>query len=132
EGFLIRLSSEVKIKKSALDENTVKSLLGTTDKREEMRKKNVSPEDMIDKVCGHYSIGRRAMLGKTRSRMVARPRQVLMYLLRTELGLPLEEVGRLVGGRDHSTILHGVDKITELASTDVHIREDILQIKGNL
>lgn len=132
EGFLIRLSSEVKIKKSELNENTIKSILGSGNKLEDSKKKNVSPEDMIDVVCGHYSIGRRAILGKTRSRMIARPRQVLMYLLRTELGLPLEEVGRLVGGRDHSTILHGVDKITELASSDVHIREDILQIKGNL
>lgn len=132
EGFLIRLSSEVKIKKANLDEDTVKSVLGNgRGVTDEIRKKNVSPEKMIDVVCGHYSIGRRAILGKTRSRMVARPRQILMYMLRTELGLPLEEVGRLVGGRDHSTVLHGVDKITQLASNDVQIREDILQIKGN-
>jgi chromosomal replication initiator protein len=52
-----------------------------------------------------------------------------MYLLRTELGLPLEEVGRLVGGRDHTTVIHAVDKVTELASDDVHIREDLLGIK---
>jgi len=55
---------------------------------------------------------------------------VLMYLLRTELNLPLEEVGRLVGGRDHTTVMHGVDKITRMASTDVQIREDILRIKN--
>jgi chromosomal replication initiator protein len=41
-------------------------------------------------------------------------------------------VGRLVGGRDHSTVMHAVDKITELATTDVHIREDMLKIKRNL
>lgn len=132
EGFLIKLSSEVKIKKSELNEDTVKSLLGSGKGiGDEFKKKNISPEKLIDVVCGHYSIGRRALLGKTRSRVIARPRQILMYILRTELGLPLEEVGRLVGGRDHSTVLHGVDKITELASEDVHIREDILQIKGN-
>lgn len=133
EGFLIRLSSEVKIKKSILNEATVRSLLGGTggDRSEELKRKSVSPDKVIDVICGHYSIGRRAILGKTRSRMIARPRQILMYMLRTELGLPLEEVGRLVGGRDHSTVLHGVDKITQLASANVQIREDILQIKGN-
>jgi len=132
EGFLIRLGSEVKFKKAQINEETIASLLGdgrTIDR--ENKRRNVSPEKMIDVICGHYSIGRRALLGKTRSRMIARPRQILMYLLRTELGLPLEEVGRLVGGRDHSTVLHGVDKITQLASNDVQIREDILSIKGN-
>ena len=52
-----------------------------------------------------------------------------MYLLRTDLGIPLEEVGRLVGGRDHTTVMHAVEKITQLAVTDVHIREDMSKIK---
>ena len=51
-----------------------------------------------------------------------------MYLLRTHLGLALEEVGRL-SGRDHTTVMHAVGKITELATNDVHIREDISKIK---
>jgi chromosomal replication initiator protein len=52
-----------------------------------------------------------------------------MYLLRTHVGLSLEEVGRLVGDRDHTTVMHAVGKITELATTDVQIREDISKIK---
>ena len=52
-----------------------------------------------------------------------------MYLLRTHLGISLEEVGRLTGGRDHTTVMHAVGKITQLATTDVHIREDISRIK---
>jgi chromosomal replication initiator protein len=52
-----------------------------------------------------------------------------MYLLRTHLGVPLEEVGRVVGGRDHTTVMHAVEKITQLATNDVQIREDILKIK---
>jgi chromosomal replication initiator protein len=53
-----------------------------------------------------------------------------MYLLRTHLGIPLEEIGRVVGGRDHTTVMHAVEKISELATADVQIREDILKIKG--
>ena len=71
-------------------------------------------------------------MGDTRARQIARPRQMLMYLLRTQLGIAFEEVGRLVGGRDHSTVMHAVNKITQLATTDVHIREDMLKIKGIL
>jgi chromosomal replication initiator protein len=55
-----------------------------------------------------------------------------MYILRTHLGIPLEEVGRLVGGRDHTTVMHAVQKITELATMDVQIREDILKIKQSV
>jgi len=55
-----------------------------------------------------------------------------MYLLRRELGLPLQEVGRLVGGRDHTTVMHAVEKITSLASNDVNIRGDLLGIKKSL
>jgi len=52
-----------------------------------------------------------------------------MYLLRTELNLPLQEVGRIIGGRDHTTVMHAVEKITKLASESVDIREDISGIK---
>jgi len=69
------------------------------------------------------------MLGESRARPVARPRQILMYLLRTDFGIPLEEVGRIVGGRDHTTVMHAVEKITQLATNDVQIREDMSKIK---
>jgi len=83
-------------------------------------------------VAKYFSLGKRVLLGESRARPIARPRQILMYLLRTHLGLPLEEVGRLVGDRDHTTVMHAVEKITHLASSDVQIREDILGIKNSL
>jgi chromosomal replication initiator protein len=49
-----------------------------------------------------------------------------------ELRLPLEEVGRVVGDRDHTTVMHAVDKISHLVSEDVQIREDIRGIKNML
>ena len=52
-----------------------------------------------------------------------------MYLLRVELSLPLQEVGRLVGGRDHTTVMYAVEKISKNLSTDSRLREDILRIK---
>lgn len=128
EGFLIRLSSEVNLKHAELTEDFVKNLLGKKDSGIDTKIK--SPDEVIEAVCNHFSISKRAMTGKARARMIARPRQVLMYILRTELGLPLEEIGRILGGRDHSTVIHAVDKITNLASIDKQIREDILQIKN--
>jgi chromosomal replication initiator protein len=130
EGFLIRLSSEVKLKNLYLSEDLVRNLLGKgPDEGIIARKPNANPEIVIEAVSHHFSIARRALLGQSRAKMIARPRQMLMYILRTEFGLPLEEVGRIVGGRDHTTVMHAVDRITRLASDDVHIREDLLGIK---
>lgn len=131
EGILVRLASEVRLRRSEITQELVKSLLDTT--REEMiKKRSLTPDEVVDAVCGHFSINRRALMGKARSRIVARPRQMLMYLLRVDLGLPLEEVGRIVGGRDHTTVMHAVDKIKDLASGDVRISEDLLGIKRKL
>jgi len=55
-----------------------------------------------------------------------------MYLLRVDLNLPLVEVGQLLGGRDHTTILHGVGKITSLLTTSEKLRDEVSQIKKRL
>jgi chromosomal replication initiator protein len=130
EGFLIRLSSETKLRNQPVTIDLVKTLVGKG-MDEVVVKKNTTPDQVIDAVCVHFSTSKRALLGKARARIIARPRQMLMYLLRTELSLPLEEVGRIVG-RDHTTVIHAVDKITQMASENVNTREDLLGIKKHL
>lgn len=131
EGVLIRISSEIKLKKTELSTELVQGILKHGTNGEDQRG-NVNSQDIVESVCRHYSISKKAMMGKGRSRMIARPRQILMYLLRTELQIPYEEIGRMIGGRDHSTAIHAVDKVTQMASSDVNIREDILRIKNTL
>ena len=130
EGFLIRLASHARMRKEEIGEELVRSLLGKG--VEEPLTKKASPADVFTAVAKYFSVGKRSLLGPSRTRPIARPRQILMYLLRRELGLPLEEVGRLVGGRDHTTVMHAVEKITSLASNNVQIREDLLGIKKRL
>jgi chromosomal replication initiator protein len=131
EGFLIRLTSEAKLKNLEINQELVQSLLG---KGAEPIGKTIksNPNEVISAVSKFFSIGKRALLGESRARPVSLPRQILMYLLRTYLNLPLEEVGRLIGGRDHTTVMHAVEKITNMVSTNVQIREDILGIKNLL
>jgi len=127
EGALIKLMTLIGPKRAEITNEQIESILG---KGIETNGKVVkkSPAEIIDIICHYYRIGKRSLLGDSRTRPLARPRQVLMYLLRTELGLPLEETGRLVG-RDHTTVMHAVEKITQLAMTDVQIREDISKLK---
>jgi chromosomal replication initiator protein len=131
EGFLIRLTSETKLKGVEITQELVQSLLGKGIENENLKIK-ANPQDILAAVSKYYSLGKRVLLGTSRARPISLPRQVLMYLLRTELQLPLEEVGRLVGGKDHTTVMHAVDKITNLVSTNVQIREDILGIKKTI
>ncbi len=131
EGFLVRLISEAKLKGSEISQELIQLLLGKSIEENDAKKKS-SPSEVILAVCKYFSVGKRILLGEGRARPISNPRQILMYLLRTELKLPLQEIGRLVGDRDHTTVMHAVDKITRLASNDVQIRQDILGIKNTL
>lgn len=132
EGFLVKLSTEVKIKKAQVTPDLIESLLGKGAEVNGQMPTKASPNDLLNAVSKYYSLGKRSLLGNSRARPVSQPRQILMYLMRIQLGLPLEEVGRLIGGRDHTTVMHAVEKITHLASSDVEIREDIRRIKNSL
>lgn len=129
EGYIIRIMSESKLKQKPIDLDLITSILGKS--MDDDKPIKTTPDEVIDAVCKHFSIGKRGLLGKSRSKMMAHPRQILMYILRNELKLPLEEIGRVVS-RDHTTVMHGVDKITQMASGNVDIREDISRIKSLL
>ena len=128
EGFLVRLASEVKFKNVQLSQEFIESLIGKGGVESNGQIK-INPNDLINSVCKYYKINKKDMLGPQRTAVLALPRQILMYLLRTSLQLPLQEVGRLIGGRDHTTVIHAVEKITRLASNNVKIQEDIQRIK---
>jgi chromosomal replication initiator protein len=131
EGLLTKLLTEIHVKKIPISNELIESSFA---KNLEMGSKvtRSTPDEVTEVVSKYYQVGKRLLLGDSRARPIARPRQVLMYLLRTHLGIPLEEVGRVVGGRDHTTVMHAVQKITELATMDVQIREDILKIKQSI
>jgi len=127
EGFLIGLISEVKTKRIGITEELISSRLGKG-QESNGEKIKATPDQVIVAVSKYYSIGKRMLLGSSRQKPVATSRQILMYILRRDLELPLEEVGRVVD-RDHTTVMHAVEKITHLASNNVQIREDLLGIK---
>ncbi len=128
EGILTRILTEIHIKNIVVTNELIESMFSKSLETSGKITKS-SPDDVVEVVSKYFQIGKRVLLGQSRARPIARPRQILMYLLRTHLGVPLEEIGRVVGGRDHTTVMHAVEKITELATTDVQIREDILKIK---
>ncbi|UIJ30600.1 chromosomal replication initiator protein DnaA [Cereibacter azotoformans] len=87
--------------------------------------RKVTIEEIQRKVAEHYNIRLSDMIGPKRLRTIARPRQVAMYLAKHLTPRSLPEIGRRFGGRDHTTIMHGVRKIEELMATDSQLADDL-------
>ncbi len=82
-------------------------------------------EEIQRKVAEHYNIRLSDMIGPKRVRNIARPRQIAMYLAKHLTPRSLPEIGRRFGGRDHTTIMHGVRKIEELMTLDSQMSDDL-------
>jgi hypothetical protein len=88
-----------------------------TDPVQNLAPAQASVSKIIDATCAHYGVTRRMMLGQRRLQAITLPRQVAMYIASEGTGLSLPVLGRLFGGRDHTTILHGVRKVAALVAT---------------
>ncbi len=91
--------------------------------------RKVTVEEIQRKVADHYNVRLSDMIGPRRTRTIARPRQVAMYLAKQMTTRSLPEIGRRFGGRDHTTIMHGVRKIEELMAQDQQMAEDLALLR---
>jgi chromosomal replication initiator protein len=89
----------------------------------------IDPERILEAVSNHFRVGTDALLARGRTQKIAHARQVAMYLLINELEMTPTQVGRLLGGRDHATVIHGAGKINGEINEDTHLRRDVLSIK---
>jgi chromosomal replication initiator protein len=87
--------------------------------------RRVTIEEIQKRVAEHFNIRIADMHSARRSRAVARPRQVAMYLSKQLTARSLPEIGRKFGGRDHTTVMHAVRKVDELSRADVSFAEDV-------
>ncbi|MBN9677529.1 chromosomal replication initiator protein DnaA [Salipiger bermudensis] len=87
--------------------------------------RKISIEEIQRKVAEHYHIRLSDLIGPKRVRNFARPRQVAMYLCKQLTARSLPEIGRRFGGRDHTTVMHGVKRIEELRTQDSQIADDV-------
>jgi chromosomal replication initiator protein len=89
----------------------------------------IDPERILEAVSNHFRVGTDSLLARGRTQKIAHARQVAMYLLINELEMTPTQVGRLLGGRDHATVIHGAGKINGEINEDTHLRRDVLSIK---
>jgi chromosomal replication initiator protein len=89
----------------------------------------LTPEAILDAVAGHFNLSRDQLSSRDRSRQVALPRQVAMYLIRQETQASLPQIGSALGGRDHTTVMYGCEKIADLLETDDTLRRQVMAIR---
>jgi len=126
EGALNRLIAHAELTSRAVTIETAHDLLQDLLRVNDRR---VSVDDIQRKVAEHYNIRLSDMQSPRRARTVARPRQVAMYLAKALTEHSLPEIGRKFGGRDHTTIMHGVRRIEELVVSDQGIQADVELLK---
>jgi chromosomal replication initiator protein len=86
-------------------------------------------EDIQKVVAGHYNVSKHDLLSARRTRAIVRPRQIAMYLAKTMTPRSFPEIGKRFGGRDHTTVLHAVRKVEELAAADETLAQEIELLK---
>ena len=94
------------------------------------RRAQVTPQSIIDCVVKHFAVSPDELKGKGRDKSIVVPRQVAMYLIREETNASLEQIGQLLGGRDHTTVMHGWDKMSTAVQDDHQLRNDVLAIRS--
>ncbi|MGH2449575.1 MAG: chromosomal replication initiator protein DnaA [Chloroflexota bacterium] len=124
EGALNRILAVADLRELEPDLDLVRELLG--DDEDERR---CSPADVIQGVISYFQIKGTQLASPERSRNVAYPRQVAMYLLREDIKLSFNEIGAHLGGRNHSTVIHGCDKIEQDMRQRARVRFDVQAIR---
>jgi chromosomal replication initiator protein len=96
------------------------------------QRSSVSPNQVVEAVASAFGLTFERLMGRDRSREVALPRQVAMYLLREEGNVSLPQIGEAMGGRDHTTVMYACEKVADLIERDDQMRRRIIQIRDRL
>jgi chromosomal replication initiator protein len=96
------------------------------------QRSEVEPEKIIELVAKEWQISVEDLRGRDRSQKIAQPRQVAMYLLRKETAASLPQIGDTLGGRDHTTVMYAIEKISGEIETKTDLRRRVVNIKQQL
>lgn len=130
EGGLKQVVNLMLSQNGQIDLATVESLLGP---RATLRHGELpNPRQVIAAVASYYAVREGDLLGPRRLQSLVKPRQLAMYLVRRLCQLPLMKVGELLGGKDHTTVMHAVGKIEKALGSDERLKQDIFNIQKRL
>ena len=128
EGALNRILAFADLSGTAMTPNLVEVALADL----LPQRTDVEPEKIIELVAREWQTTVDALLGRDRSHKIAQPRQVAMYLLRKETDASLPQIGEALGGRDHTTVMYAIEKISNEIETKTDLRKRVVSVKQQL
>ena len=129
EGKLTQILQSLKTKGLEPTQDNIKKLLGH---KEDAQLRSLSPKQVINKVCEYFMIKQSDLIGPKRVKELVLPRHLVMHILSEQLNLTVEKIGEIIGGRDHTTVMHGRDKIKRLILTDRETQKMLIELKQGL
>lgn len=129
EGALNQLLAYSEMRGMAPDVSTAEGLLGNV---RHSRPQHVTAKQIIEKTARHFQIDSKEICGNKRDKHIVVPRQIAMYLLRSELHLSFPRIASELGRKDHTTAIHSVEKIEKSIKLDFLIREQVAEIREKL
>jgi chromosomal replication initiator protein len=130
EGCLIKLGAVTSILKVDIDLEVAKEHLNLNEELE--NQKHITIETITKTVCNYFKIPLGDLRGKSKTKEVALPRQVSMYLINKLIKPTLKDNGQYFGGRDHSTVLHAINTIRDRIKLDSQLAQQVLDIEKQL
>lgn len=129
EGFLLKLNTMLTMtQQTEITPSIIDKCLGAT-RRD---RPSIHPDDVVRSVCDFYNIKPTQLKGTKRDASLVRARHVCMYLLKNDLNSTLVDIGNLLGGRDHTTIMHGVSRVEGLLEKEEKVRDGVRAIREQI
>ena len=130
EGAINKVMAFAKLEKKEvtleLAEQALKDIISPDEK------KVITPEYIISMVAEHFDVSVDDLSGNQRNSKIVTPRQVAMYLCREIISTPLKSIGKCLGNRDHTTVMHGIDKIEKEIANDENLKNTIETLKKKI
>lgn len=126
EGALTKVVAHSRLHGQPIDINTAQEVLGMYIQKNQVK---VNAKTVLQKTADYYEISYNDITGTKRSREVVVPRQIAMFIMREELDMSFPRIAKSLGGKDHTTIMHGVNKISTQMARDSVMSQDIQSIK---
>lgn len=130
EGALLKIISYAGIKNSNVNMEIAEIAIRSIVPEDGIIK--ITPNKIIESVCSYYKIPEDELLGKSKQKNIALPRQIAMYLCKTLTNLNFVMIAKAMGDRDRTTVMYGVDKIMEMAKSDPILKADIEAISKDI
>lgn len=128
EGKLMQILQTLKARNLESTSENIASFLNTAPQK----KLSITYQEVTATICKYFNLTNKDLVGPKRQKELVLPRHMSMYILSEEVGMTVEKIGRIMGGRDHTTVMHARDKMKQLINNDREVQRMFIEVKQTL